>query len=200
MNNLTKTFVGILAGATLLAACTSSKDATEENFSKAISTAFDSHGALCFAYLSISQTFADDDEDEAAKEERALAKAGLVDAKPTTDYRHKPAHAFNTSVKGDQLLHNGRFCFGKGALQKVVKWDSVENTAGLDASSTFVYYTYKIVDVPGWATPELIANQRYMREAFAGADGHTVMRASITRMGDAWSLDNFGVPVSGGGI
>lgn len=201
MNNLTKAFMSALAGTTLITACSSPRDATEENFSKAITDAFERHGTLCFAYLPISETYADDDQDELAEEERALAKAGLVDAKPTTDYRHKPAHEFNMSAKGNELLHDGRFCFGKVALDKVVKWDSVKTVDGLDASSTFVYYTYRIVDVPGWATtPELKTSQRTVREAFTGSDGHTVMRASITRMGDHWSLDNFGLPVSGVGI
>ncbi|WP_322048135.1 hypothetical protein [Paraburkholderia sp. J67] len=64
MNTLTKTFISILVGATLVTACSSSKDATEENFSRAISTAFENHGALCFAYIPVSETYADDDQNE----------------------------------------------------------------------------------------------------------------------------------------
>ncbi|WP_430233509.1 hypothetical protein [Paraburkholderia tropica] len=191
-----------LATATLLAACSSSNDANEENFAKAISAKAEKSGALCFGgYVPGGITLADDNNDDVAREQRALAKAGLLTARATTDGQRKPQHAFDLSDKGRAAMHNGEFCFGKIALDKVVKWDDVKKVDGMDASTTFVYYTYKIVDVPDWATTaDLQASEPTMRAAFAGANDHTVMRASITRMADHWSLDNFGNPVSGVGI
>ncbi|MBU9210901.1 MULTISPECIES: hypothetical protein [Burkholderiaceae] len=201
MKKSTKSFAVAIAGSLLVAACSSSKDANEENFSTAINTSFEKHGVLCFSYIPGADTVGDDDISDEAKELRALAKAGLLRSKAVTDYRHRPAHEFDVSDKGRTVLQKGQFCFAKVALDKVVKWDDVKKVDGLDASSTFVYYTYKLTDVPEWAmTKELQTSQPTMRSAFAGASAHTVMRASITRMGDNWSLDNFGNPVSGAGL
>ncbi|OBR53971.1 hypothetical protein [Paraburkholderia tropica] len=201
MKKSTKSIAAAIVGSLLATACSSSKDANEENLSTAISASFQKHGVLCFSYIPGADTVGDDDNSDYANEQRALVKAGLLSAKSVTDYRHRPAHEFDISGKGRTILQNGQFCFAKAALDKVVKWDNVKKVDGLDASSTFVYYTYKLTNVPEWATTqELQASQPTMRAAFSGANGHTVMRASVTRMGDHWSLDNFGNPVSGAGL
>jgi hypothetical protein len=197
MKNLATQISGAICAIILVSACSSSTDANEENLSKAISSAFDKSGEQCFSFLPVAITLSDSDDSELAKANRAMVAAGLLSATATTDTGHHPMHTFDLSAKGRSILRDGQFCFGKAELDKLVKWEPVRKVEGLDAETAYVYYTYKIVEVPAWAqNTDLRAAEPAMREVFDGANRHIVMRAPATRMGTTWQLDKFGVAVS----
>ncbi|MBP0625420.1 hypothetical protein [Cupriavidus consociatus] len=169
----------LLFAATLVVACGNKHDASEENFAAAVNQYLDKHGDLCLTLLQwptdipvekieVSKVMK---RDSPAKYLDALVAAGLASESDIVvdqlRYDGKPnGHAYN--VKRYVLSEIGRryyreqstsavggspevgdLCFGKAALDKIVKWDTPMNLRGPQQEQ--VTYTYKIDNLAEWA-------------------------------------------------
>nr|WP_318655204.1 hypothetical protein [Methylocapsa sp. RX1] len=177
-----------------LAGCGSKEDASEANFGAAISSFLTETGDLCLGF-NIRQWPIDVAPGSllASGQLEALEAAGLVSSEPAAvDEKNifgKPT-GFRTAVKRYQLSDKGKtfyrelsrsglfanageikggdFCYGKEALDKVVKWEG-PTKPGAD-QQVRVTYSYKINDLADWAKAPSIASA-FPREAqiLAGA-------------------------------
>lgn len=170
------TYAAVL-GALVLAACSSKEDANEENFGAAISPYLDKEGALCLSFK--RWPVGVDEEDLQAQKTTptgiaaqmaVLDSLGLVtgtkvdvkSAFTTKMYkvtRYVPTEAgkkFYQELKhkmasyGDPAKEmQGELCYGKMALDKVVKWEGPIKLGDYQAAT--VTYLYKVENVADWA-------------------------------------------------
>jgi hypothetical protein len=170
-----RTLALAIAAVVALSACGSSKNASKQNFAKAIDahyatncTALDfSMGTRLFAKFSEGGGFPASVADgvEAGHPEKhtgapfeALEKVGLLTSK-TTEVQ---AGLFGAKVAGKEyslteagtkaLLKPGRasFCVGHRKVDEVVQFS--EPSSGMGQTVSQAKYTYTVVDVPAWAS------------------------------------------------
>lgn len=165
-----------------LAGCGSKEDASEANFRAAISSFLAETGDLCLGF-NIRQWPIDVAPGSllASGQLEALEAGGLVSSEPATvDEKNifgKPT-GFRTAVKRYQLSDKGKtfyrelsrpglfanageikggdFCYGREALDKVVKWEGPAKP-GSD-QQVRVTYAYKINDLADWVKAPSIAS------------------------------------------
>lgn len=169
----------MLAPALLLVGCSSKTDPSESNFNKAISAYLEKKGQLCVARerWPVDLT-AGEIRNELPQypgqpsRMAALERAGLVassqqevpvknwfgksDGKQTvTRYvlteKGKSFFKPNES-RGDDSQVSGELCYGRKAVDKIVKWDEPISFQGYQETS--VKYQYRIEDLAGWAKDE----------------------------------------------
>lgn len=195
-----------------LAGCGSKEDASEANFGAAISSFLAETGDLCLGF-NIRQWPIDVAPGSllASGQLEALEAAGLVSSQATAvDEKNifgKPT-GFRTAVKRYQLSDKGKtfyrelsrpglfanageikggdFCYGKEALDKVVKWEGPAKP-GSD-QQVLVTYSYKINDLADWAKASSIASA-FPREAqiLAGA-GKQNLTLSLKLTSAGWEV------------
>lgn len=162
-----------IVGLLFLIACSDAKKPNDVNFAKAINQYLTKHGDACAV---IGRQFPVDvpvtkqkDQYGIAPELAALEQAGLLRASNTTAVVHGMLDALQgstppQSVKRYQLTAEGKkyyqkipsmigqtsgFCYGRETVDSIVKWTEPVTTGAY--SQTEVTYTYKIVDLAGWA-------------------------------------------------
>ncbi len=207
-----------LSSVLLLVSCASKKDANEKNFSEALNSYLAKRGQIC---LGIPTTWPVDlNEAERrsgmgrAAEMAALEKAGLVRSRETeTEYtpplssrpvktkvlryeltdsgktffreRDRLALAGNKQVQGD-------LCYGRQALDKIVKWEG-PTTVG-DSKEASVFYTYKIDNLAEWAkNPDI---QRVFPGVVSTIDGatRTTLNQAVTLTNEGWVVRGLDTP------
>jgi hypothetical protein len=162
----------LISIATLLfiTACNGTKKTNARNFTKAIDQYIAKHGDVCTA---IVRQFPIDVPLSEQKEQygigsklAALEQAGLVNSSDTTAVVHgmlaplrgstppQPVKRYELTPEGKKyfqelpnpLGQTGAFCYGQKSVDAIVKW-----TEPGTSSQTEVTYTYKIVNLAGWA-------------------------------------------------
>lgn len=163
----------VLAAFLLLSGCNEAKKPNAAHFTVAINRYLAKHGAECTFF---AQTFPVDipaselkDRSGAAPKMAALEQAGLVRGNDTTAVIRGMMGALGPSpprpVRRYELTEEGRkyfqvkpgvfgqssaFCYGHEAVDSIVKWTEPAATGPYTQSE--VTYTYKIADLPAWAT------------------------------------------------
>ena len=165
-------FVSI-AGLLFLTACNDAKKPSEANLTKAIDQYLTKHGEACTV---IGRQFPIDipaskptDQYGLGPQVVALQQAGLVSETDTTAVVHgildplrdptppQPVKRYDLTTEGKKYFQQvpGTFgqtnglCYGQKTVDAIVKWTEPV-TAGA-SSQTEVTYTYKIVNLAGWA-------------------------------------------------
>ncbi len=165
----------LISIATLLfvTACNDTKKPNARNFAKAINQYLAKHGNVCTA---INGQFPMDVPLSRQKEQygigpelAALEQAGLVHSSDTTAVVHgmldalqgstppQPVKRYELTMKGKKyfrqapglLGRTGSFCYGQKTVDSIVKWTEPMTVGAF--SQTEVTYTYKIVNLAGWA-------------------------------------------------
>jgi hypothetical protein len=162
-----------IAGLLFLVACNDAKKPSEANLTKAIDQYLTKHGEACTV---IGRPFPIDvPESEqrlqsgTAQEMATLEQAGLLQSSSTTAIVHgmldalrgftppQPVKRYELTTEGKKYFQQvpGKFgqtnglCYGQKTVDAIVKWTEPV-TAGA-SSQTEVTYTYKIVNLAGWA-------------------------------------------------
>jgi hypothetical protein len=162
-----------IAGLLFLTACSDAKKPNDGNFTKAIDQYLTKHGEACTV---IDRPFPIDvSESEqrlqsgTAQEMATLEQAGLLESSSTTAVVHgmldalrgstppQPVKRYELTTEGKKYFQQvpGTFgetnglCYGQKTVDAIVKWTEPV-TAGA-SSQTEVTYTYKIVNLAGWA-------------------------------------------------
>jgi hypothetical protein len=162
-----------MAGLLFLAACNDAKKPSEANLTKAIDQYLTKHGEACTV---IGRQFPIDipaskptDQYGLGPQVVALQQAGLVSETDTTAVVHgmldplrgstppQPVKRYELTTEGKKYFRQvpGTFgqtnglCYGQKTVDAIVKWTEPV-TAGA-SSQTEVTYTYKIVNLAGWA-------------------------------------------------
>jgi hypothetical protein len=162
-----------IAGLLFLTACSDAKKPNDGNFTKAIDQYLTKHGEACTV---IGRQFPIDipaskptDQYGLGPQVVALQQAGLVSETDTTAVVHgmldalrgstppQPVKRYELTLEGKKYFRQvpGTFgqtnglCYGQKTVDAIVKWTEPV-TAGA-SSQTEVTYTYKIVNLAGWA-------------------------------------------------
>ncbi len=162
-----------VVGCLFLAACNNVKKPNAENFTKAIDQYLVKHGEAC---TSISHQFPVDIPKPEQKDQygigpqmAALEQAGLVHSSDTTAVVHgmldplrgstppQPVKRYELTMEGKKyfrqapglLGQTSSFCYGQKRVDSIVKWTEPMTMGAY--SQTEVTYTYKIVNLAGWA-------------------------------------------------
>ncbi len=162
-----------IAGCHFLAACNGVKKPSEGNFTKAINQYLVNHGEACTL---ISRQFPVDVPKSEQKDQygigpqmAALEQAGLVHSSNTTAVVHgmldplrgstppQPVKRYDLTSEGRKYLQElsnplgqaSAFCYGQKSVDSIVKWTEPMTMGAF--SQTEVTYTYKIVNLAGWA-------------------------------------------------
>jgi hypothetical protein len=168
-----KFFHIFIAGFLVLTACNHIKKMNNGNFTKAVNQHLTKHGEAC---TMIGRQFPVDLPESEQKDQygtgpqmAALEQAGLVRASNTTAVVHgmldalrgstppQPVKRYDLTAEGKKYFHlipgifgqTGSFCYGKKAVDSIVKWTEPMTTGAYSQSE--VTYTYKIVNLAGWA-------------------------------------------------
>ncbi len=166
-------FVSIAALLALIA-CNGTKKPSDANFRTTINRYLAKHGEAC---TGIGRQFPVDISDaeqrlhsDAASQMAVLEQAGLVHSSNTTAVIHGMLDALRgptppQSVKRYDLTADGRryfrqradtlgqtasFCYGEKTVDSIVKWTEPVTVGA--TTQTEVTYTYKIANLPPWAT------------------------------------------------
>ncbi len=205
-------FLISLAGCLFLTACNNVKKPNAENFTKAINQYLVNHGEAC---TSISRQFPVNIAKSEQKDQygigpqmMALEQAGLVHSSDTTAVVHgmldalqgstlpQPVKRYELTVEGKKyfrqapglLGQTSSFCYGQKTVDSIVKWTEPMTVGAF--SQTEVTYTYRIVNLAGWAErPDI---QRTFPDI-----GATVSGASKTNQIAGLQLTNQGWEVPG---
>jgi hypothetical protein len=177
-----------LASATVvLSACSNAKDPNNTNFESAITDGLKSGPSLC---VSVALDWPDSapDNSDRAEERRPLVDAGLLSATavsvPSATGAPIPGHRYDLTAEGTKYANNGRLCYGKPHLQKLLDWDPVATVFGV--SQTMVHFTYTIDDLPDWAKrSDVQAALPNMRDAINGQNKNK-MQMPLMLDGDHW--------------
>jgi hypothetical protein len=204
----------LISIATLLfiTACNDSKKPNERNFTKAINQYLAKHGDACTA---IVRQFPMDVPLSEQKEQygigpklAALEQAGLVHSSDTTAVVHgmldplqgstppQPVKRYDLTPEGKKyfqelpnpLGQTSAFCYGQKTVDSIVKWTEPMTMGAF--SQTEVTYTYRIVNLAGWA------DRPDVQRAFPDV-GTTVSGASKTNRVVGLQLTNQGWEVPG---
>jgi hypothetical protein len=198
-----------VAGCLFLAACNDVKKPSPGNFTRAINLYFAKHGDVCTAIVG---RFPVDVPRLEQKQQygigpklMTLEQAGLVHSSDATAVVHgmldpprgltppQPVKRFDLTTEGRKYFHElpnplgqiGAFCYGQKSVDAIVKWTEPGSN-----SQTEVTYTYKIVNLSGWAErPDVL-------KAFPDI-GATVSGASKTNQVAGLQLTNQGWEVLG---
>jgi hypothetical protein len=162
-----------IAGLLFLTACNDTKKPSEANLTKAIDQYLTKHGEACTV---IGRPFPIDVSESEQRlqsgtslEMAALEQAGLLQSSNTTAVVHGMLDALRGStppqpVKRYELTTEGKkyfqqvpglfgqtygLCYGQKTVDAIVKWTEPVTTGA--SSQTEVTYTYKIVNLAGWA-------------------------------------------------
>ncbi len=162
-----------IAGCLSLAACNNVKKPSNANFTKAINQYLVNHGETC---TSIGHQFPVDIPKSEQKNQygigpqmAALEQADLVHSSDTTAVVHgmldalqgstppQPVKRYELTVEGKKYLRQApgllgqtsSFCYGQKTVNAIVKWTEPMTMGAY--SQTEVTYTYKIVNLAGWA-------------------------------------------------
>ncbi len=162
-----------IAGLLFLSACNDGKKPSNANFTRAINQYLARHGETCTI---IDRPFPIDVPLSEQKEQygtgpqlEALEQAGLVRGSNTTAVVHGMLDALRGStppqrVRRYELTAGGKkyfqeipgaigqtgvFCYGQKSVGSIVKWTEPMTTGAFSQSE--VTYTYKIVNLAGWA-------------------------------------------------
>ncbi len=184
MNN--KMIFAVAAGVFLAAGCGSKQDANEKNFGAAISQYLDKKGELCLSFgkwpvdvdemdLSMQKNI----PTGKAGQMEALAAVGLVSGTDTevdvklmfgNQVRKSKVKRYILTDAGKKFYREGKedaaigfdgskennICYGKKALDKVVKWEGPMKFGDYQEAS--VKYLYKINELAEWTKkPEFLA-------------------------------------------
>jgi hypothetical protein len=156
-----------------LLGCNSARKPDSTNFTRAINQYLDKQGQTC---TSLGHEFPIDIPRTAPKGEygldpqlQALQAAGLVSETDTTAVVHgmldavrgttppQPVRRYQLTAEGRKYFRDvpgafgktGGFCYGQKSVDSVVKWS--EPVTADRRSRTEVMYTYKIMNLAGWA-------------------------------------------------
>ena len=162
-----------VAACLLLTACNNVKKPSKGNFTKAVNQYLANHGEAC---TSIGHQFPVDIPKSEQKDQHgigpqmaALEQAGLAHSSNTTAVVHgmldalqgstppQPVKRYELTMEGKKyfrqapglLGQTSSFCYGQKTVDSIVKWTE-PMTMGA-SSQTEVTYTYKIVNLAGWA-------------------------------------------------
>jgi len=204
----------LISIATLLfiTACNGTKKTNARNFTKAIDQYIAKHGDVCTA---IVRQFPIDVPLSEQKEQygigsklAALEQAGLVNSSDTTAVVHgmldplrgstppQPVKRYALTPEGKKYFQElpnplgqaSAFCYGQKTVDSIVKWTEPMTMGAF--SQTEVTYTYRIVNLAGWAErPDV---QRVFPDI-----GATVSGASKTNQVVTLRLTNQGWEVPG---
>lgn len=152
--------IGLAIGVTALTGCGNKTDANEKNFGAAISQFYEKNGGLCLFGTIMGPVqwpvYIKTYSMNSGKEMAALESVGLVlasDAEIEDDsllIRRKvkvKRYALTDSGKKFYRQKDGNICYGKLALDKIVKWDVPTQAAPVTSISS----TYKIRDQAEWS-------------------------------------------------
>jgi len=187
-----------LAGLMFLASCDGANRPSSANFARAIGQYLAQHGKVCTV---IDRQFPIDVPASAPQSQygfgpqlTALQQAGLVSETDTTAVVHgmldplrgsippQPVRRYQLTAEGRKYFQQvsgafgqtGGLCYGQKAVDSVLKWTDPVTTGG--SSQTEVSYTYKVVNLAGWAgQPEI---QQAFPDIKATVDG--ISKASET--------------------
>ncbi len=166
-------YLASIAGLLTLTACNDTRKPSHPNFRNAIDQYLAKHGEACTV---IGRQFPIDvprsEQNEqygTAPKLAALEQAGLVHANDTTAVVHgmfdslrgtpppQPVKRYELTDKGTKyfqqipgtLGQTSGFCYGRKSVNSIVKW--TEPAVVGTSSQSEVTYTYRIVDLAGWA-------------------------------------------------
>ena len=199
-----------IAGLLFLTACSYAKKPNDGNFTKAIDQYLTKHGEACTV---IGRPFPIDvPESEqrlqsgTAQEMATLEQAGLLQSSSTTAVLHGMSDALRGStppqpVKRYELTTEGKkyfqkvpgtfgqtngLCYGQKTVDAIVKWTEPV-TAGASLQ-TEVTYTYKIVNLAGWAErPEVQRAFPIIQATLTGASKTTEI-AGLQLTSKGWEV------------
>jgi hypothetical protein len=199
-----------IAGLLFLAACNDAKKPSETNLTKAIDQYLTKHGEACTV---IGRPFPIDvSEPEqrlqsgTAQEMATLEQAGLLQSSSTTAVVHgmldalrgstppQPVKRYELTTEGKKYFQQvpGTFgqtnglCYGQKTVDAIVKWTEPV-TAGT-SSQTEVTYTYKIVNLAGWAErPDVQRAFPIIQATLAGASKTTEI-AGLQLTSKGWEV------------
>ncbi len=189
MEYLTKiTFATTIAALSLifLTACDSPNDASEQNFSMALSQHLNKNGRLC---LSIQEWPVDvttmdiaiqkNSPSSLANQMMALESAGLVTRADIqgTGFNQGIIKRYSLSDAAKPYLHEeSQLCWGQRSLDNIVKWEGPIKLG--DYQEVSVTYLYKIDNLADWANkPEI---QKAFPEVKNIIDGANVKESKHT--------------------
>lgn len=149
-----------LLSAMLLCACGSKKDANERNFAAAMRQYLDKRGELCLGLEQWPVTIKEGYRGISPKSSEAMAAleaAGLLkgedDEEKTPDWAGTPRNIkvrrYTLTEAAKPYAKNQDLCWGKKALDKIVKWEGPMKLG--DYQEAEVTYTYRIENVADWA-------------------------------------------------
>jgi hypothetical protein len=166
-------YLASIAGLLFLAACNDAKKSSEVNLTKAIDQYLTKHGKACTVIGRPFPIEVSESEQRlqsgTAQEMATLEQAGLLQSSSTTAVVHgmmdalrgstppQPVKRYELTTEGKKYFQQvpGTFgqtnglCYGQKTVDAIVKWTEPV-TAGA-SSQTEVIYTYKIVNLAGWA-------------------------------------------------
>jgi len=164
-----RVFIISIAGLLFLAACSDIRKPSDANFTKAINQYLAKHGQAC---ASIGQMFPVDvpesdqgDQYGIGSQMAALEQAGLVHSSNIVaaapgvlrpGARH-PLKRYELTDEGGKYFRlvpgifgkTGSFCYGQKTVDSIVKWTEPMTVGAYSQSE--VTYTYKLLDLAGWA-------------------------------------------------
>jgi hypothetical protein len=190
---------GIVGACLVLSACSSNKkEATTENFAKAVSAELERRDAQCDRIDDLPAEY------PAAKIKalrgvsggpdglEALARAGVLIETDTTvkvgnvsGGVRVPGKRFEEADAGKKFIDDkGNLCYGRLVLDKIVSWTTPMSTAGVN--ETVVTYQYRLEGLADWARqPDVQKAYPDIAKLVAGA-GHSPMRMPLVQTEDGW--------------
>ena len=203
-------YLASIAGLLALTACSSTKQPSDANFTKAINEYLEKYGEACTVIgrqFPIEVPRSEQSEQFGiAPKLAALEEAGLVHATDTTAVVHgmldplrgstppQPVKQYALTADGKKYFQELRgtlgqtsgFCYGQKRVDSILKWTEPATVGA--SSQTEVTYTYRIVDPASWAErPEVQQAFFDIRTTVTGASKTTEV-AGLQLSSKGWEV------------
>lgn len=123
---------------------------------------------------------------------KALEEAGLVTSVSSERMVKDKPESFRTyqrSEKGNRYFSEGRLCYARADLNKIVKWKGPAVIG--EYKVAWVYYTTKVINVAEWATtPEILAAFPAVKSNLQG-DPNKLRQAFIDLTSEGWEVNEW---------
>jgi hypothetical protein len=127
-----------------------------------------------------------------ASQLNALEEAGLVTSVPserTINNKIESFRGYKRTEKGNRYYSEGRFCYGRAELNRIVKWKGPAIFG--EYKIAWVYYTAKTTNIAEWATSPAILAAFPSAKSTLQDDPDKIRQVLIDLSSEGWEVNEW---------